>query len=214
MRITGIFSNYTKNLNFGAKNQQIKPKNLSKKPETDIFLKTPDRISRKYHKSGNIACESIYKDEKPYKDTWFDANGKAQWVRYFDGSFDLSRNPWHDWKKAPHIELTKTENGKTIRLYAEPAIEPKDGKKGKGGGFHLGITDKNSHSLRSSLYVNENGEFSDYNDENLPLLKDALEELLEIISSDEYKDDFGSSRQFNKGVKKAIKYIENKEKQA
>lgn len=212
MRITGIVSNYTKNLNFSARKHNKKITQPQRSTESsDVFLKTPDKISRIYHKNGKIASETIYKNGKPYKDIWYDDNGKAQWVRFFDGSLNLSRNPWYEWKKAPYIELTKTKDGKTTRLYAKPAVEAKDGQKGKVGAFKLGTTDEDGYSIRASLYVEPDGTYKAYDDKNLPFLKEALKDLLDIISSDEYKDGFGGSHKFNNGVKNAIQYIEEKE---
>ena len=214
MRITGIFLNYTNSLNFSAN----KHKSAIRQPQIltesgDVFSKTPDKISRIYHKNGCMASETFYKDGKPYKDVWYDDNGKTQWVRYFDDSLNLSRNPWHEWKKAPHIELTKTKDGRASRLYAKPAVEPKGHSKGESGAFYLGTTDEDGYSLRVSLFVEPDGTYVDYGDNNLPILKDALKELLEIISSDEYKDGFGNSHKFNNGINNAIKHIEEKEKQ-
>lgn len=220
MRISGIFNNNFLISSTGINSKQkvnntkhrtdkaFQPQNQN--GGTDVFVKN-ERIRRLYHKNGNISLEAIYKDGAPYKDTWYDFNGKAQRVRYYDESLNLSRNAWHDWKKAPMIELEQNTDGKTIRLHAEPAVLAKGDSKGKTGGYNLSIRDKDGHSIQSNLYANPDGTFSDYDDENLQELKTALVDLLGLISSDKYRDGFGGSYKFNNGVKNAIKYIESKE---
>lgn len=219
MRISGIFNNnfLISSTGINAKQKPNKAKthnnNIQLKfqnDEADVFIKK-DSIKKLYDKNGNISLEAVYKDGMPYKDTWYDYNGKAHWVRYYDGSLNLSRNVWHDWKKAPKIDFEKTEDGKTTRMHAQPAVLAKGHNKGKIGGYNLSIRDNDGHHIHSDLYSYPDGTFGTQNDSYLPEMKVALTELLELISSEEYKDDFGSSYKFNNGIKNAIKYIESKE---
>ena len=236
MKISGIFANYTNlnrinNFNFvGKKTNNVKMDDSMHFPPTlgevlDVFVKQTDekqadetalekqadKVSRLYYKSGNVSCETIYKDDEPYKESWFDFNGKAHWVRYYDESFNLSRNSWHDWKKAPEMELTRKKDGKWMRLNAKPAVKAKDGSSGEVGGYSLTIMENGEYSLRPALYVHPDGTYHDYGEKHLSELKEALTELSDIISSDEYRDDFGGSYKFNNGLKGAIRYIEKKE---
>lgn len=223
MKIPGISSNHMNlnrinNINFGVrKTNNVKMDDSMRFPPAlegvDVFEKRTDKVSRLYDENGNVSCETIYKDGEPYKESWYDFNGKTHWVRYYDGSFNLYRNNWHDWKKKPEIELTKEIDGKWSRLNAQPAVRAKDGSKGEVGGFSLDIMENDEYLMRSELYVHPDGTYHDYGEKHLSELKEALIELSEFISSDEYRDDFGGSHKFNNGLKGAIKYIEKKEQE-
>lgn len=210
MRITGIFSNYTNNLNlnFDGRHKNNARKPVSEPQYQDVFVQEAGNIT-KFYCGDSKTTEVIYKNNKPYKDVYYDTHGKAQWVRTADGSFDMARNPWHEWKKAPYIELTKTEDGSTTRMYVKPPVEAKDDADGERGSFNVSITDDETGiSKRASLYIEPDGTIETDHQENLPLLKNALIRLLIIILDDEYKEGFGSSNVFNEGVKKAIKILD------
>jgi len=221
MRVTGIFNN---NFLISARGINAKQKTNSAKTrinkvfqqqrqnnDGDTFVKK-DKVTTLHDKHGQISSETFYKEDEPYKSIWYDGGERAKWVRYFDGSFNLSRNAWYEWKKAPLIELTKEENGVRTMLYAKPAVKSKGDFKGEVGGFEVSIRDKNERSsIQAKLFANPDGTYSDFDDPNLPELKTALEGLLELINTEEYADGFGGSYKFNNGVKDAIKYIESKE---
>lgn len=199
MRITGIFQNYTRNLNFNGQNKCTNAE-FYKTPASNVYDVFTKQINPKPKACKNCG---IHKERM--------ADG---WIRYCDGSVILSKDE-RNWEKAPQIDLQKNEDNKTIVLYATPYIMAENNTDRENGGYCLNITNKDGTFVSSALYITPRGEFycEQQNDTNSTRLKDALYELLDIISSDKYKDVFGNSADFNNRTKEAIRYIENSTKQ-
>lgn len=169
----------------------------------DTFTKQSNEIVKTYHTNGKISYETEYKNGAPYKEKISDNTGKLDWIRYFDNLFTLSKNV-QNWEKAPQIDFEKRQDGKTITLQIGILDNDPDGSIG----CDLNITNKDGNSFGFSLFINSKEICYSCNDTDSIKLKEALLELQNIISSDKYKQDFGSSNKLNNGIKNAIKYIE------
>lgn len=217
MKISGISYNSAIRCNFGAdlhingkKASVTGLKKLLKENAKDAFINSDDISDKRvtYYSHGKrIASETEYdKSGKWYKQTWYDYNdGKPNWVRFADGTLNLSRNGGKEWKKMPKVEFNKETDNKTLRLHV--ALPDYDDKNSVGA-YSLQIFDKNGDRfIDSCVYLTADKQYCYYFDKGLKELQNELEKLKVLLLEDEYKDSFGASRLFNKNLEDVIKFL-------
>ncbi len=169
MRVTGIVSNYTRNLNFNnftANRKQGDNHEAYKHVPKDVFINRDTAFEKEYGpwerlrygikapiRNKSEAWEKNYSSEYRFGDKYRTIYHQyhtdlIKSIVYHD-SFHILRNEWPEWDICPEIELQKFgwDGDKILLLKARPAIKNEDGTKGKDGSYTIEVINNNRKSL-------------------------------------------------------------------